>query len=263
MNISQLAITSSHLNVMLKAVMAAATDLVRDFGELENLQVSTKGTGGFVTKSDMRAEKTLHYHLSKARPGYSFLMEESGSIPGEDPDYCWIVDPLDGTTNFMHGYPHFAISVALEYKGKIVCALVYDPIKDELFYGEKGRGCFYNHRRIRVAARSDLTQTLVGVRFPKNVDQELNRWFIEANKQVASIRKSGSSVLDLCYVAAGRLDAFVGSDLSSWDIAAGTLFVREAGGFAFTFAGEKASHTDKTFIAGNERQTQGLLKLLG
>ena len=263
MHQNRLNISSANLNVMLKAAFAASKGIVRDFGELEHLQVSRKGTGGFVTKTDMRAEKIIREQLQKARPDYSILMEESGLHQGADPEYRFIVDPLDGTTNFMHGFPHFCISIALEHSGNIVAALVYDPIKDDLFYAEKGRGAFNNEQRLRVSGRSKLDQALIGIGFPhKNYKGTVDFYPVLKTLEASttSLRRSGSSILDLCYVASGRLDGYFSPDLEIWDMAAGSLIVGEAGGFVYDADGRKNYFEQKAIIAGNEPIGAALVK---
>jgi myo-inositol-1(or 4)-monophosphatase len=225
-------IRSANINVMVQAAHKAARHLVRDFGEVENLQVSVKGPGDYVSAADHRAEQILHQELSRARPGFGFVMEERGAIEGQG-DQRWIVDPLDGTTNFLHGLPHFAISVALERHGELVAGVVYDPVKDELFWAEKGVGAYLNDRRLRVSRRSDLANSLVGTGIPvldwqgrEGFAQQLDR----VAAAVAGIRRLGTASLDLAYVAAGRLDGFWEYGLKPWDMAAGIVLIREAGG---------------------------------
>ena len=231
---------SALLNVMTAAVMKAARNLVRDFGEVENLQVSTKGPKDFVSAADIRAQQTLQRELTKARPSYSFLLEESGEVVGDDRDNRWIIDPLDGTTNFLHGIPHFAISVGLERRGEVIAGVVYDPIRDEMFVAEKGQGAFVNDRRLRVSARRDLAQAVVATGVPP---AELSRagWHLKIQEgiigQVIGLRRFGAASLDLVYVAAGRLDGFWEFGLAPWDIAAGLVIIREAGGVVVDFDG--------------------------
>lgn len=225
---------SSLLTVMINAARKAARGLQRDFGEIENLQVSVKGPGDFVTASDRRCEQILREELAKARPGYSFLGEEGGSIKGTDPDNRWIIDPIDGTTNFIHGVPLFAIAIALERAGEIVAGLIYNPVMDELFTAEKGRGAFLNdRRRLRVAARRDIHDTLVSCGLPHRGgtgNEQFRRELTIMQGKVAGLRRTGSACLDLAYVAAGRFDAYWERGLQPWDLAAGMLMVREAGG---------------------------------
>lgn len=235
-SLTRIAFNSPVLNVMSKAALKAARKLVRDFGEVEHLQVSRKGPGDFVSAADRRAEATLHAELQHARPEYSFLMEEAGEKQGKDLTRRWIIDPLDGTNNFLHGFPHFAISLALEEEGVITAGLIYDPLRDELFYAAKGQGAYLNEKRLRVSARDTLSNALMAASRP-HPGQERAKDFMDSlealknlSGQVAGSRNLGAATLDLCYVAAGRLDLYVGLALSPWDMAAGLLIVQEAGG---------------------------------
>lgn len=224
---------SPTLNVMIAAARKAARSLARDFGEVENLQVSRKGPSDFVSAADVRAEKTLFEELSKARPGYSFLLEERGAVEGTDKTHRWLVDPLDGTTNFLHGIPHFAISVGLEREGVLVAGVVYNVARDELFWAEKGAGAFLNDRRLRVAGRSDLRDALFTTGTPYHGKPGHELFLTEVERVIArtaGVRRFGSAALDLAYVAAGRFDGFWERGLSPWDVAAGAVLVREAGG---------------------------------
>jgi myo-inositol-1(or 4)-monophosphatase len=223
------------MNVMIGAVRKAARSLQRDYGELANLQVSQKAPGDYVTAADKKCDKILREELQKARPDYSFLTEESGAIKGSDPDHRFIIDPIDGTTNFMHAVPVFAITIALERKGEIVAGVTYNPIADEMFTAEKGGGAFLNNRRLRVSARRDIHEALVAYEIPHRgaKDLPLSRAEIGVLQgRVIGIRGMGSVALGLGYVAAGRVDALVCRNIQSWDIAAGVLLVREAGGFS-------------------------------
>src|SRR5690348_6831295 len=225
---------SALLNVMVQAARKAARSLKRDFGEVERLQVSLKGPANFVSAADRRAEEILYEDLSKARPGYGFLGEEGGRREGPDKTNTWIVDPLDGTTNFLHGVPHFAISIALEREGALFAGVVYNPVTDEMFVAEKGKGAFLNEHRIRVAARRELADALVGcgLPHPNRSDLALNAREIAAmQSKVGGVREFGAAALDLAFVAAGRFDAYWERDLSAWDVAAGIVLVREAGGY--------------------------------
>ncbi len=209
---------SSNLNIMIKAADKASKSLIRDFGEVEKLQVSKKGPRDFVTKTDKRVENIIIEELSKTKKNYSFLSEESGNINNKDEENIWIIDPIDGTTNFLHGIPHFAICIALQSKKEIVSGLIFDPIKDEMFFAEKNRGSYLNNQRLRVSKKNILDDCLFssnheGVKF-----SDLN------------IRYTGCAALDLAYVAAGRLDGFFHNSINLWDVAAGSLMVREAGG---------------------------------
>ena len=229
---------SANVNVMIKAARKAARGLLKDFGEVENLQVSSKGPGDFVTKADTKAEQLIRDDLTEARPNYGWLGEESEEVKGADPTRRWIVDPLDGTTNFLHGIPHWAVSIALEHKGEIVAAVIYDPCKDEMFVAEKGAGAYLNDRRLRVSGRREMIEMLfgTGIPFGGNEDPPRSlREFANLAPRTAGIRRMGAAALDLAYVAAGRLDGFWERGLHPWDMAAGILIVREAGGFVGPF----------------------------
>jgi myo-inositol-1(or 4)-monophosphatase len=224
---------SALIHVMTAAALKAARGLVRDFGEVEQLQVSRKGPADFVSTADHKAERTLKAELSKARPTFGFLMEESGETIGSDEKQRWIVDPLDGTTNFLHGIPHFSISLALEREGEIVAGVIYEPTRDEMYWAEKGIGAFMNDRRLRVSGRAKLEDALIGTGIPFR-DRGHHGSYLEtlgsAMGATAGVRRMGSAALDLAYVAAGRYDGFWEFGLQPWDIAAGILLVREAGG---------------------------------
>ncbi|MGE0740672.1 MAG: inositol monophosphatase family protein [Hyphomonadaceae bacterium] len=225
--------TSPTLNVMIAAARKAARALARDFGEVENLQISRKGPADFVSSADLKAEKTLFEELSKARPGYGFLMEERGAVEGSDKTHRWLVDPLDGTTNFLHGIPHFAISIALEREGVLVAGVIYNVVRDELFWAEKGAGAFLNDRRLRVAGRNDMREALFATGTPFHGKPGHDVFLKEVERVIArtaGVRRFGAAALDLAYVAAGRFDGFWERNLSAWDIAAGAVLVREAGG---------------------------------
>jgi myo-inositol-1(or 4)-monophosphatase len=256
--------TSPTLNVMIAAARKAARALARDFGEVENLQVSRKGPSDFVTSADLKAEKTLFEELSKGRPGYSFLMEERGAVEGSDKTHRWIVDPLDGTTNFLHGIPHFAISIGLEREGVLVAGVIYNVVRDELFWAEKGAGAYLNDKRLRVAARSDLRDALIGTGAPFHGRPGQEQFLAEAGRVIAAsagIRRMGSASLDLAYVAAGRYDGFWERNLAPWDIAAGAVLVREAGGFATEIDGGDFLKTG-CIVAANERLLPLLTKTI-
>jgi myo-inositol-1(or 4)-monophosphatase len=240
---------------MTAAAYKASRRLVRDFGEVEQLQVSQKGPADFVSAADLRTEKILHEELERARPGYGFLLEEGGHIPGPDTHHRWIVDPLDGTSNFLHGLPHFAISIALERDREIVAGIVYDPLRDETFWAEKGVGAYLNARRLRVSARRHLKDALVATGIPylghgepatflKSLDAVMGR--------VAGVRRFGSAALDLAYVAAGRYDGFWETALGAWDIAAGILLVREAGGYVTEIDGGTRMIESGSVLAAND-----------
>jgi len=247
---------SPTINVMVRAAERAARDLKRDFGEVEQLQTSRKGPGDFVSAADLKSERVLHQELQKARPGYGFLMEESGAVGGDDSVHRWLIDPLDGTTNFLHGIPHFAISIGLERAGDLVAGVVYDPIKDEMFWAEKGAGAFLNDRRIRVSSRRRLEDALVvtGITPRKRADAADRAAFVAQFEAVlaatAGVRRLGSASLDLAYVAAGRYEGFWENHLSPWDIAAGIVLVREAGGYVTEIdGGADMLATGSTFAA--------------
>jgi len=257
---------SAILNVMIKAAYRAGKGLKRDLGEVEHLQVSVKGPRNFVSAADRRAEETLRAELLKARPDYGFLGEEGGAHAGTDKTQRWIVDPLDGTTNFLHGIPHFAVSIALERSGSIVAGVVYNPANDELFVAERGKGAYFNDRRIRVAARRNLAEAVVACGLPhygRGGDLALARAEIAAAQQhFAGLRRYGAATLDLAWVAAGRLDAYWERDLSPWDLAAGSLLVREAGGFVSDCDGGDAIFQKGEIVAGNDTMHRELLRLL-
>jgi myo-inositol-1(or 4)-monophosphatase len=246
---------SPNLTVMINAVRKAARGVQRDFGEVANLQVSVKGPGNFVTAADKRCEKIIHGELEKARPGYGFLMEESGRVDGSNSDFRWIIDPIDGTTNFIHAIPFFCITVALEHKGDLVTAVTYNPITDELFTAEKGRGAFLNGRRLRVAARKDLGDAVAAWGIPHHGESDRHAMFQRElaliQTKLAGIRQMGAAALELAYVAAGRLDIMQGRGLSPWDMAAGILLVREAGGFIASAEGDQPPYESGTIIAAN------------
>ena len=225
---------SANLNVMIKAARKAGRSLAKDFREVENLQVSRKGAGDFVSKADISAEKIIKEELMGARPTYGWLAEEGGEEEGADPTRRWIVDPLDGTTNFLHGLPHWAISIALEHKGQIVAGVIYDPAKDEMFAAEKGSGAWMNDQRLRVSSRHSMIESIfaTGIPFAGRGDlPETIKDIAKIAPTVAGIRRFGSAALDLAYVAAGRYEGYWERRLNAWDLAAGIVIVREAGGF--------------------------------
>ncbi|TBW35119.1 inositol monophosphatase [Siculibacillus lacustris] len=246
---------SALLNVMVDAVRKAGRALTRDFGEVENLQVSHKGPADFVSAADRKAEQILFEELSRVRPTYGFLMEERGVVEGSDPAFRWIVDPLDGTTNFLHGIPIFAISVALERQGQLVAGVIYNPVMDELFVAERGGGAFLNDRRLRVATRSNLAECVIGSGFPFLGQGDHGRFLAEARlvmNEVAGIRRCGAAALDLAWTAAGRFDAYWERGLNAWDMAAGIVMIREAGGFVTDADGGDRMLEAGSVLAGNE-----------
>ena len=256
---------SALLNVMVQAAMKAGRSLSRDFGEVQNLQVSMKGPADFVSQADRKAEDIVFAELSKARPGYGFLMEERGVVEGEDDQHRWIVDPLDGTTNFLHGLPIFAVSIALERQGQIVAGVIYNPAMDELYTAERGGGAFLNDRRLRVAARTKLPDTVIGTGVPHLGRGHHGNYLLELRNvmgEVAGIRRLGAAALDLAYLAAGRLDGFWEDLLKPWDMAAGIILIREAGGFISDRNGEQGMFDNGSIVAGNEAIHRALLKTL-
>ena len=258
-------LSSANINVMVKACRKASKTIIRDFGEIEKLQVSIKGPGDFVTASDKKVEKILINELQEARPSYSILSEEIGQI-NNDKSFKWIIDPIDGTANFLHGIPHFAISIGLEHDDEIICGIVYDPIKDEMFVAEKGNGSYLNNQRMRVSSRSKLKDCIVFTGGPKleskNKELALEEYKKFSSKVLIPIRKLGSASLDMAYVAAGRCDGFWQRNLNYWDIAAGIILVKEAGGFVTDFEGENRYVENKTILATNSRISKEMIEVL-
>jgi myo-inositol-1(or 4)-monophosphatase len=256
---------SALLNVMIAAARKTGRALKRDFGELEKLQVSLKGPANFVTAADRRAEETLYQELGKARPGYGFLGEEGGAREGTDQSHRWIVDPLDGTTNFLHGIPQFAISIALEREGAVVAGVIYNPANEEMFVAEKGKGAFMNDHRIRVASRKRLNEAVIACGLPHYGRPGFALGHKETGavqQQVAGLRRFGAAALDLAWVAAGRLDAYWEREIKPWDMAAGLLLVREAGGYVSDCDGADDMFAKGNIAAGNEAIHKELLRAL-
>ncbi|WP_170444700.1 inositol monophosphatase family protein [Ruegeria arenilitoris] len=246
---------SANLNIMIKAARKAGRSLVKDFREVENLQVSMKGAGDFVSKADIAAESILKEELLGARPTYGWLAEEGGVIEGEDPTRRWIVDPLDGTTNFLHGLPHWAVSIALEHKGKIVAGVIYDPAKDEMFFAEKGEGAWMNDMRIRVSSRSRMIESIFSTGLPFGGRSDLPATLQDLARLMpacAGVRRWGAAALDMAYVAAGRYEGFWERRLNAWDLAAGIIIVKEAGGFVQPLNPEGSILSDGEVICANE-----------
>ena len=239
---------SPNLNLMIKACEKASKILIRDFGELENLQVSKKGPKDFVTNSDKKTEKVLINELTKNKKKYSILSEEIGFIKNDDNDYIWVIDPIDGTTNFLHGIPHFCISIGLKFRDEIISGIIFDPIKNEIFYAEKNQGAFFNNHRIRVSKRKNLDECLFATNKNGLSSTDLNA------------RIFGSAALDLAYVASGRIDGYFQNGLNLWDIAAGTLIVKEAGGIVNNCDLEKTSNIK--LVASSEIINEKMLKRL-
>jgi myo-inositol-1(or 4)-monophosphatase len=249
------AVRSPVINVMANAALKAARGLIRDFGEVEQLQVSVKGPGEFVSTADLKAERTLRAELTRARPAYGLLFEEGGATAGTDPRHRWIVDPLDGTTNFLHGIPHFCISIALERDGDIVAGVIYEPTRDEMYWAERGGGAYMNDRRLRVSARRQLGDALIGTGIPfrERGDHPVYLDTLAAVMAATSgVRRMGAAALDLAYVAAGRFDGFWEFGLAPWDIAAGLLIVREAGGYVSDIAGGQDMMARGDVLAAND-----------
>ncbi len=261
---------SAHMTVMQSAAQKAAKRLLRDFNEVENLQVSVKGPGDFVSQADLRAEASLREDLEKARPGYGMLMEESGASGGEKWAWRWVVDPLDGTTNFLHGIPHWAISIALERRladggSEVAAAVVYAPVANEMFWAEKGAGAYVNDKRLRVSARRELKDAVFATGVPFAATSGANRLAFARTlsvlmPQIAGVRRFGSAALDLAWVAAGRYDGYWEMGIKPWDIAAGMLIVREAGGYATDENGKDV--VAGTVVAANPHLHSRLLEVV-
>lgn len=259
-----MALRSPLMNVMTKAAEKAGRALLRDFGEVERLQVSQKGPADFVSQADTKAENIIKEELQKARPGYGFMMEETAQVR-PDTEYTWIVDPLDGTSNFLHGIPHWAVSIALAKGEQIIAGVVFEPVRDEMFWGEKGTGAFLNAHRLRVSARRNLHESLIATGIPFK-GHESPSFMTELNNvmpKVAGIRRMGAASLDLAYVAAGRYEGYWERGLKAWDVAAGTMLVKEAGGYVGSF--KKADNPVFTgdIVASNEKLQRALCELVG
>ncbi len=257
---------SALMNVMQTAARKAGRSLARDFGELEHLQVSVKSPANFVSAADHRAEDVLFTELSRARPGYGFLMEERGIVEGGDKSHRWIVDPLDGTTNFLHGIPLFAISIGLEREGEMVAGLIYNPASGETFTAEKGKGAFLDDRRIRVAQRRELDDCVIVTGIPhrgKSGHDVLVRELTALMAHVAGLRRTGSAALDMAWVAAGRFDGYWERGIKAWDLAAGIVMVREAGGFVSDADGGQKMFDTGSVIAGNENVRRAMEAVIG
>lgn len=257
---------SALMNVMTAAARKAGRSLVRDFGEVEQLQVSVKGPANFVSAADHRAEEIIFNELSKARPGYSFLMEEGGTVDGADKSHRWIIDPLDGTTNFLHGIPLFCISIGLEREGQLVAGLVYNPVADEMYTAEKGKGAFLNdRRRLRVAARRTLADTVIATGIPHRGRPGHPVFMREVQAvmgEVAGIRRTGSAAIDLVWTASGRFDGYWEHNIKPWDMAAGIVIVREAGGLVCDLSGGDNMLATGGVLAANKDIQKALLPML-
>ena len=263
---SEIMLHSALINVMVKAARRAGRSLKRDLGEVEHLQVSLKGPANFVTKADKRAEEMLYDDLTKARPGYGFIGEEGGAREGADKSHTWIVDPLDGTTNFLHGIPQFAISIGLQRDGVIIAGLIYNPANDDLYIAERGKGAFLNDQRLRVAGRRQLSECVIACGLPHigRGDHELSRAeMAELQPRVAGLRRFCSAALDMAFIAAGRFDGYWERNLQPWDVAAGTIIVREAGGIVSGVTGDDDALKTGNVVCGNEHVHAELVKILG
>ena len=260
-----MAYQSATLNVMTAAARKAGRPLVRDFGELENLQISMKGPADFVTSADVRTERILIEELSKARPGYGFLAEEGGAVSGADKSHRFILDPIDGTINFMHGIPHFAISIGLERDGQLVAGVIYNPVTDDLYYAEKGHGAYHNNKRLRVAARKELHNCIIATGLPmmgRDGHDKALKETAAVMATTAGIRRFGAASLDMVFVAEGRFDGYWELGLKAWDMAAGIVVVREAGGMVTDLEGGQDMFAQNSVLCANEHLQPQLLKLL-
>ena len=257
---------SPKINIIIKACMKASKSLIRDFGEIENLQVSSKGPGDFVSSADKRTEKIIISELQKAYPDYGIITEESGIINEKNNQNRWIIDPIDGTKNFLNGLPQFAISIGYEEENEIKCGVIFDPIKNEIFYAEKGGGAFLNNTRIRVSNKKKLKDSLLvtgGPKFSSNIKEKIFFEFVNVSQNVESpVRKFGSAALDIAYVASGRFDGTWHRELNYWDIAAGIIILKEAGGFITFFEPDKKFPLKKNILASNSNIHEELIDLI-
>ena len=259
-------LNSPQINLIIKACMKASRSLIRDFGEIENLQVSTKGPGDFVTSADKRTEKILIEELQKARPEYGIITEEAGIINKSNTDNRWVIDPIDGTMNFLNGIPQFAISIGYEEKGEITCGVIFNPIINEMFVAEKGSGAYLNNSRIRVSNKKKIKDALLVTGGPKRASKIKSKIFseyINVSNEVSNVRKFGSAALDMAYVACGRFDGYWQRELNYWDIAAGIIVIKEAGGFINFFDEDKNNPLKKNIIASNSNIHSELIDLIG
>ena len=258
-------LNSPQINIISKACMKASRSLIRDFGEIENLQVSTKGPGDFVTSADRRTEKILIEELQKAHPDYGIITEESGEINKSNLKNRWIIDPIDGTMNFLNGIPQFAISIGYEEYGEVICGVIFNPITNEMFLAEKGNGSYLNNSRIRVSNKKKISDSLLVTGGPKQASKIKNKIFseyISVSKNVSNIRKFGSAALDMAYVACGRFDGYWQRELNYWDIAAGIIIIKEAGGFIDFFEEDPKTPMKKNIIATNSNIHDELRNLI-
>ena len=258
-------LNSPQINLIIKACMKASKSLIRDFGEIENLQVSTKGPGDFVTSADKRTEKILIDELQKAHPEYGIITEETGIINKSNTEKRWVIDPIDGTMNFLNGIPQFAISIGYEEKGEIICGVIFNPIINEMFIAEKGNGAYLNNSRIRVSNKNKIKDALLVTGGPKGNSKIKNKIFseyINVSNNVSNVRKFGSAALDIAYVACGRFDGYWQRELNYWDIAAGIIILKEAGGFINFFEEDKDNPLKKNIIASNSNIHNELIDLI-
>lgn len=266
-------IRSPLFNVLEKAARKAARSLLHDFGEVEQLQVSQKGPADFVSQADTKAENTLRAELSKARPGFGFILEEGGEIVGNDGEHRWVIDPLDGTTNFLHGIPHFCMSIALEkyrktptgVRRETLAGMIYEPIRDEMFFAEKGQGAFLNGKRLRVSGRAKLADCVFATGIPVQGRSDPKVFIAELSammERVSSVHRMGSAALDLAYVAAGRYDGFWERKLNAWDIAAGLLLIREAGGYVSDMDGGSDMLEKGSVLVANDKLHSEFARIL-
>ncbi len=258
-------INSPKLNIMHKACLKASKNLIRDFGEIENLQVSSKGPGDFVSSADKRTEKIIIEELQKAQPDYGIITEEAGSINQKNTTNRWIIDPIDGTTNFINGVPQFAISIGYEEDGEIKTGIIFNPITNEMFFAEKGSGAYLNNSRIRVSKKKRISDALLvtgGPKLASNIKDKIFNEYIEISKVASSVRKFGSAALDMSFVACGRFDGFWQRELNYWDVAAGIIIIKEAGGFVDFFEMEDKLSIKRNILATNSLIHDGLFKLL-
>ena len=258
-------LNSPQINLITRACEKASRYLIRDFGEIENLQVSTKGPGDFVTSADKRTEKILVDELQKAHPEYGIITEETGIINKSNLKNRWIIDPIDGTMNFLNGIPQFAISIGYEEEGEIKCGVIFNPIMNEMFCAEKGNGAFLNNSRIRVSNKKNIKDSLIVTGGPKGASKIKDKIFseyINVSKNVSNVRKFGSAALDVAYVACGRFDGYWQRELNFWDIAAGIIILKEAGGFVDFFEEDKNKYIKKNIIASNSNIHEDLKQLI-
>ena len=258
-------LNSPKINLIIKACQKASKALIRDFGEIENLQVSTKAPGDFVTSADKRTEKIIIDELQKAHPDYGIISEEAGHINSSNTQNRWIIDPIDGTINFLNGIPQFAISIAFEENNEVICGVIFNPITNEMFLAEKGNGAFLNNSRIRVSNKKKMSDSLIvtgGPKYVSNIKDKIFSEYISVSKKVSNVRKFGSAALDMAYVASGRFDGYWQRELNYWDIAAGIILIKEAGGFVNFFDVDEINSIKKNIIASNSNIHEEFTRLI-